>query len=190
MPVIEEKPQVRCAGCEGLFASNQVVALKGKSYCATCKENVLEDLKAGVSSDGLELASVGSRFVAQLIDGLIVGLPVIAIFIGMTGTMSDDKGLIGQILPNLIISLPFLLYAGFMLTAMGGRTIGKKVMKLRVVQVDGSEGTGAHFWKREAARWVLGLIPLIGLVDYLMAFGKGRRTLHDKMGGTIVVRTG
>jgi len=190
MPVVEEKPQVRCAGCEGMFASNQVVTLTGKSYCATCKENVLDDLKAGVASNGIELASIGSRFVAQFIDGLIIGVPVIALAIGAAAMKGESERptISGQIVQQLVFTLPFLLYSGFVLSAMKGRTLGKKAMKLRVVQTDGSEATNTQFWKREGVRFVFGLLPLIGLIDYLMAFGKGRQALHDKIGGTIVVR--
>ncbi len=192
MPVIEEKPRVVCAGCAGAFASNQVVQLQGKSYCAACKENVLGDLKAGVSTSGIELAGIGARFVAQFVDGLIIGIPVmiIAFAIGLYQTAGKQGGIAAQLAQNLILSIPYLVYSGLALSNMGGRTIGKKVMKLRVVLVDGTEAAADNFWKREAGRWVLGLLPLVGLIDYLMAFQKGRRTLHDKMGGTIVVRVG
>ena len=192
MPVAEEKPPVRCAGCEALFDANQVVVLKGKSYCASCKEIVLDDLKAGVSSDGIELASIGARFVAQFIDVLIIGIPVgiLAFALTLMNAKDGQSAFVAQIIQQFILSIPYLLYSGFVLTAMQGRTVGKKIMKLRVVQADGSEAASSHFWKREGMRFVFGLIPLVGLIDYLMAFGKGRRTLHDKIGGTIVVRAG
>ena len=182
-----------CAGCKGTFATNLLVSLKGQQYCASCKENALDDLKAGVSTDGVEMASIGSRFLAQFIDGLITIVPVmvIAFSFGIFSVIAGQtQGMMSQIIQQLIISLPFLIYAGLMLSATGGQTVGKKVMKIRVVQPNGELGTSTNFWKREALRWVMSLVPLLGLVDYVMAFNKNRRTLHDKIGGTIVVRVG
>jgi uncharacterized RDD family membrane protein YckC len=178
-----------CAGCQATFASNQLVTLKGRQYCAACKENALDDIKAGVSTDGVEMAGIGTRFAAQFIDALIIMVPVmiLAFSFGMFQASQNEKpGFGSQILQQIIFSLPFLIYAGLMLTKTGGQTLGKKVMKIRVVSADGAT---ANFWKREGVRWALSLIPLVGLIDYLFAFNKNRRTLHDKFGGTIVVRS-
>jgi uncharacterized RDD family membrane protein YckC len=182
-----------CAGCQATFPSNMLVTLKGRQYCATCKDNTLDDLKAGVSTDGVEMATLGSRFAAQFIDGIIIIIPVM-ILAGLAGffqaASGQSPGFSSNIVQQAVFSLPFLLYAGLMLSAKNGQTIGKKYLKIRVVQPNGEMGTPAHFWKREALRWVMSLIPLVGLIDYVMAFNKNRRSLHDKIGGTIVVRVG
>lgn len=184
--------QIRCAGCQGLFASNQIIQLQGKPYCAECKSEVVEDLKAGVDSSGIELASIGSRFAAMFIDGLVLIVPLI--IIGFTlGTMTPEKAdqmpsFGSQVAQQLLYGIIVLLYHGILLNTMKGRTIGKKAMKLRVVLPDGSEAAPGNYWKREAGRCVLAIIPFIALIDYVMAFNKNRKTLHDKMGGTIVVR--
>jgi uncharacterized RDD family membrane protein YckC len=168
-------------------------AVQSPDCCAgcnvtACKENALDDLKAGVSSDGIDMAGIGTRLAAQIIDGLIIGLPVMALAFAFgfyqvkTGA---QPGFGTQVVQQVIFSIPFLIYAGLMLNQTGGQTLGKKVMKIRVVS---AEGASANYWKREGVRWALSLIPLVGLIDYLFAFNKQRRTLHDKFGGTIVVR--
>ena len=172
---------------------NLLVTLKGQQYCASCKENALDDLKAGISTDGVEMASIGSRFLAQFIDGLIIMVPTLAIAFSLgyfSMIAGQTPGMMNQILQQLVLSLPFMIYAGLMMSSTGGQTVGKKVMKIRVVQPNGELATSTNFWKREALRWVMSLIPFLGLIDYVMAFNKNRRTLHDKIGGTIVVRVG
>ena len=70
-------------------------------------------------------------------------------------------------------------------------TVGKRVMKLRIVMTDGSE---AELWRvlclRELPRIVVGFIPvanLLSIVDVLFIFGAQRRCVHDYMAGTVVV---
>ena len=75
---------------------------------------------------------------------------------------------------------------GFMLSR-GGQTIGKKAMNIKVVTAEGAEMTKAQAWGRVAARQVLGLVPCLGLIDYLVAFGQERTTIHDMMAKTRVV---
>lgn len=67
-----------------------------------------------------------------------------------------------------------------------GQTFGKKIMKIKVVKVDGSSvGMGDAF-----VRWVglmLGFF-MLGLGLLWAVFNKNKRCWHDKMAGTIVVK--
>lgn len=79
------------------------------------------------------------------------------------------------------------------LLATRAQTVGKKLMGIEVVTLDGAR---ASFWRIFVWRMlvvdVLTMIPGVGqgfaLVDCLLIFGKERRCLHDYLGKTRVVR--
>lgn len=71
------------------------------------------------------------------------------------------------------------------LISLNGQTIGKYIMGVRVVRVDGRRMT---FW-RGVLRWVgyfLSALPL-GLGFLMALVDDQRRTLHDRLAGTVVV---
>jgi len=82
-----------------------------------------------------------------------------------------------------------------------GQTVGKKVMGIRVVRMDGSRVSFARFFfLRGLAIGVIGAVVggiggamhikfagnIVTLVDYLMIFGAARRCLHDFIADTQV----
>jgi uncharacterized RDD family membrane protein YckC len=70
-------------------------------------------------------------------------------------------------------------------TAVGGQTIGKMALRLRVVREDGTSVDGALAVKRTLA----GALSVLTLgLGYIPAFFDGeRRTLHDRVARTRVV---
>src|SRR5512135_2008321 len=62
---------VRCRRCGQTFCRSCVVALRGQYYCARCKQEQVRDIQSGTEAGVLELASIGRRFVAQLVDGFL-----------------------------------------------------------------------------------------------------------------------
>lgn len=87
----------------------------------------------------------------------------------------------------LILGLPVFLYHLLFETLMNGQSIGKRAMKIRVVNLDGSRpGFGGY-----AIRWVLRLVDIsicLGSVAIftILARGKGQR-LGDIAAGTSVI---
>ncbi len=75
-------------------------------------------------------------------------------------------------------------------------TIGKRVLKIRMVRADGSEaGIARLVFLRGLPQWILsGLgnyVPFVGLlslIDVLFVFGNRRRCVHDYIADTIVVK--
>jgi uncharacterized RDD family membrane protein YckC len=196
-PFVEDR-LTRCSRCAEAFCPDCIVEIGGLPYCLTCKTESMRDLRSGVPLGQLDMASVGRRFVAIFIDGLIVMLPILVLaFLVLLplGVMEAQEGT--EALPpalaifgNLFVSLGaaaiYILYEGLMLAA-GGQTVGKKAMKIKVVTAEGSELTSGHAWGRAASRQVLGIVPCLGLIDYLVAFGQERTTIHDMMAKTRVV---
>ncbi|HEX5715602.1 MAG TPA: RDD family protein [Thermoanaerobaculia bacterium] len=196
-PFVEDR-LTRCSRCAEAFCPDCIVEIGGLPYCLSCKTESMRDLRSGVPLGELDMASVGRRFLAIFIDGLIVMLPVIILAflvllpLGLIDAQEEVEGLPPAlaIFGNLLVSLGgaviYILYEGLML-ASGGQTVGKKAMKIKVVSAEGRELTSGQAWGRAASRQILGIVPCLGLIDYLVAFGQERTAIHDMMAKTRVV---
>ncbi|GAA3489230.1 RDD family protein [Streptomyces cremeus] len=152
------------------------------------------------------LASLGKRFVARLIDMLIVGVPMglLGIPFGsyerVTETTDDFGDTFTQVtsgkslLWSVVVIAVYLAY-DTILTAKNGQTIGKRVMGLRVAVLnDGRTPTTGVALLRAAVLLVPALVCcycLWWLVNLVMvAVDKPyRQGLHDKAAKTVVVTT-
>jgi len=140
-----------------------------------------------------QLASRWKRLGGALIDTLlmmVIALPimmVIGIFPSQGQRMTFGQHILGSVI-GLII---FLCLHGYFL-AKSGQTIGKKIVKTRIVNLDGEICPFAKmFLLRYAVLWIITIIPIIGniygLVNVLFVFGKEKRCIHDYIAGTRVV---
>ena len=79
------------------------------------------------------------------------------------------------------------IYGGVMMSSLWQATVGKKLLGLKVVDVNGSKPSSGRIWGRSLAS-LLSWFPLFG-IGYLMVFFTPRhQTLHDMMAGTLVVK--
>lgn len=199
-PFIEDR-LTRCSRCAEAFCPDCIVEIGGMPYCLECKTESMRDLRSGVPVLQLDMASIGRRFVALLIDWVIVMIPVmilifaVAIPLGVLAAQTGAEELppflavFGNIFVSLGIAAMFILYEGFML-ASGGQTVGKKAMSIKVVTAEGADITKSQAWGRVAARQILSIVPCLGLIDCLVAFGQERTAIHDMMAKTRVVNWG
>jgi uncharacterized RDD family membrane protein YckC len=146
----------------------------------------------------LELADRWTRLGAAILDGLAVGVPIMflamgmAIFIPKNGEQANDA-LLATFGVLIVIVFVAVLVLNLVWLHRYGQTIGKRMLKIKVVRSDGSPCTLARY---VFTRWlpvtVLGMIPLVGyvvaLADPLMIFREDRRCMHDLIADTIVVR--
>jgi len=148
-----------------------------------------------------EPADRGTRLGASLLDGLISGLPAIALIWG--GLALLGYRLFDTDAPEpsewLLAALGFAIAGGLYLAINGhllakhGQSVGKRLCGIRIVRQDGSAPTlWEVFVKRYLSILLLGQIPMAGnlvsLVDALFIFRKDRRCLHDLLAGTLVVK--
>src|SRR6266849_4320804 len=83
----------RCARCGAPFCSDCLVDISGRPYCATCKTEQILEVRSGVERGVLDLASIGRRFGASFVDGLLMWIPIaimIAIGIHMSRPSTND----------------------------------------------------------------------------------------------------
>ena len=76
--------------------------------------------------------------------------------------------------------------------AQSGQTWGKKLLKLKIVNLDGSQPDFLRLvGLRYGSTQLISLVPFVGglygLVDSLFIFREDRRCLHDLIAGTRVV---
>jgi uncharacterized RDD family membrane protein YckC len=123
------------------------------------------------------------RVLAALIDLAIVGVGGAAILVA-AGVLGGDGASLGAPLAGVVLA--WALYYYFALESGGGQTVGKKLMRLRVVRVDG-RAAGMH---KIAVRTVLRVVDtaLVGLIA-MMATGERRARLGDLAAGTMIVST-
>ncbi len=139
---------------------------------------------------GLDLASRGNRFLAALIDGIII--MVIALPVGyLLGIVGGHPSAGKSFLMSIIGLITFVLINGKSLRS-AGQTIGKKVMNIKIVTESGQlPDVQEHLLKRYGVYWALGLVPWIGgllaLVNVLLIFGEKRQCGHDIVAKTLVV---
>ncbi len=171
---------------------------------------------------GLILAEWWERLVARFIDGIIFGILYFilgaiftAIFVSQIAFNPETGQVTGGSLIVLAVVLPPLLggliYAGYDVFMHGrdGQTLGKKIMKTRLVTVNGGRPDQSALIKRAAI--YPGVIAIAGLLGFISIFGGvfvsmliglftlvdglfvltdsvRRQALHDKWTGTIVVK--
>ena len=167
-----------------------------------------------MAQDTSELASRTRRLVATLIDMVLVPTLSVALVLvtGATEDAEDYLSLAGLALSILGLSVvAYLLLNGISLWRHG-QTLGKRLLKIALAQPNKMDtGSGntkiPALWRLVCLRAlffpILFFIPFLVLappftafwiisaiacVDQLFIFTKNRRTLHDLLSGTIVVR--
>jgi uncharacterized RDD family membrane protein YckC len=121
-----------------------------------------------------ELATIGSRFVAILIDGIILGI--------ITGALVG----FGREAGGGISFVVGLLYYWYCLSRREGQTLGKSVMNIRVVKADGSPLSDSDAVLRYIGYYINSLVFGLGWIWAL--FDSNQQGWHDKIVQTYVVK--
>lgn len=138
------------------------------------------------------LAGRGTRLGAALIDVAIAIACFALLSLVLPWNPFLAKELTLVLLSQLMGLVAFFALHGALLVRHG-QTIGKRLLKIRIVRPDGRRATAARvLGLRYGIGFVLGVIPLVGVLyaiaDCLFIFGRRRRCLHDLIADTIVVR--
>ena len=201
---------VRCLRCQQAFCPDCVVMLRGYWYCGPCKDEQVRDIQSGTTTT-FELASMGRRFVAALLDGLLQSfallllmVPFFFLLFGMaaTGAASGGQpseaaqaalgfGVLGMYAVIFFASVAVPLVYEALMLARNGQTVGKMALSIQVVTADGAMLTRGQAWGRAGMKVGLAqFCSCLGLLaDNLPAFFTVEKTtLHDMAVKTRVVR--
>ncbi|RZN83254.1 MAG: RDD family protein [Winogradskyella sp.] len=134
-----------------------------------------------------KLIGLGERMVAFLIDGIILltYMTIMENLVNLSQIFDADgwtrRGFLG------LFYLPAFFYSLICHIIFGGRTIGKMIMKIKVVRLDGTPTQ----WYNLFVRWMLRLIDIwmffssIGVLSILLSDRKQR--VGDSAAGTVVI---
>ncbi len=122
-------------------------------------------------------ASFGIRFVAALIDGILLGL---------IGTII--RVILGDVLGSAVNLLLGLAYYAYLEGSPSGQTVGKRAMSIRVIDVAGGGPIGpGRALIRYIGRFVSAIPCFLGFL--WMLWDPEKQTWHDKFATTVVVPT-
>ena len=119
------------------------------------------------------------RLGAGLLDLVIIGLPLGVVSYLISG------GLEGDSVTNLVSFLYYLLVP----VVWYGYTVGKKLLGIRIVKVDGTKvGIGTMLMRMLIAAIVYGITLGIAVIAsaFMVGFRKDKRSVHDLIAGTYV----
>jgi uncharacterized RDD family membrane protein YckC len=124
------------------------------------------------------------RVLAAVVDlAIVVAGSLVILFAAdaLSGDTGDLRGALSAVI------LGWALYYYFALESGEGQTVGKKLMKLRVVRADGRPAGMSEIAVRTVLRVVDGIgLYIVGLI-VMLATGQRRQRLGDMAAGTIIV---
>ncbi len=150
--------------------------------------------------DRQQLASVGTRFLATLLDGLVplllfipAGILGAVVSPGLTTvppTLPGDTMQMVIIFVVLLTSFGIACYSAWVMALWAyGLTPGKWMLGIGVVNRD--TGLPVGFWRmalrQTIGQWVAAIICYLGFIWVL--FDANRQGWHDKVAKTLVIRT-
>ena len=140
-----------------------------------------------------EIAGLGSRFTAGLIDACIQGGAILLLLLSfwVGGAEISFADYLATALQGLLLLALFLLVWGYHLyfeAFRGGQTPGKRLLRIRVVSEGGFPVTLPRAAVRNLMR-VVDILPLpYGVAGVVMFLDARGRRLGDLAAGTVVVR--
>ncbi len=136
-----------------------------------------------------KIVSVGERILAFFIDIILFSLYffVVELITDAMGEAFTDRWTVFGL--QQLLFLPVMFYSLYMHIIFQGQTVGKMILKIRVVRTDGSPAHWSHFF----TRWMLRLVDIwlftgsVGLLTLL--FSEKHQRIGDMAAGTVVIST-
>lgn len=126
------------------------------------------------------LASLGSRLAAQLIDGLVVLL--LLVFAKSTGWIAFPWSLVGAYSQLLAFALA-IAYFLFSDSLPNGQSLGKRL--LGIVVVDERSYLNCNPWQSFLRNITT---PFLSVIDWIFIFFGSRKRLGDMLANTVVLK--
>lgn len=133
-----------------------------------------------------QLAGIGERFVALIIDAVIIVVPFVVVRIVVTLLLPTALAIAANILLVPVMWVAQIAYDSYFLASPKQATIGKQAMGIIVTDTNGLALNMQRAIIRSVAKFVSGLIILLGYV--VAFFTPNKQTLHDLVGSTLVVK--
>lgn len=139
------------------------------------------------NTNNLELASIGARTKAFIIDDVLITVIILIIFWDSIASSGNDLASVLMVMNQFVMQVLVLkfLYQTFFIWYYGA-TVGKIVAKVRVIDYDNySRVNLLQAALRSFARILSEMFFYIGFV--FAFFNDGKQTFHDKISKTLVI---
>lgn len=125
------------------------------------------------------------RILAAIVDGLIVLFVSWAFYLILSALMMNDPNVVSisylfQMIFSVLYAVLYQYYAG--------QTIGKKLLKIKIVDHKGSKPGLLVFFLREVVGKFASAV-IFGIGFFMILWNKKRQGLHDIIAGTFVVKS-
>jgi uncharacterized RDD family membrane protein YckC len=181
----------------------------GVAFCTSCGRPIVGYSVGGAGGPVAGVAVIAGvatsyagfwlRFVASILDGIILAVPIAVLYGLLIATaipeilrnQGNPGAIMATILPRLILFefVAFLgqwLYFALMESSSWQATLGKKALGIYVTDIDGKRISFARATGRFFGKIISGLTLTIG---YIMAgFTEKKQALHDIIAGCLVMR--
>lgn len=185
-----------CAECGKMFPVDETIRYGDARVCAACKPVFLQKFQEGalLYAGPMRYAGFWIRVAARIIDGLIIGVPMMIIFfIVMFAAVRPQAS---QNPPDTVLPavLTPILQVAFLVVQMAyeifflgkyGATPGKMACSIRVVTAEGDKIGYGRATGRAFGYFLSGIICYIGYI--IVAFDVQKRALHDYICNTRVI---
>ncbi|WP_419769764.1 MAG: RDD family protein [Candidatus Marinarcus sp.] len=138
-------------------------------------------------NQNLELASIGSRVKAFIIDDVLISLVFFLIYWEYLFSNETDLTTMLRIINDNVMQILMMkfVYQGFFVWYYGA-TLGKIVAKIRIV--DYNDFGRVNFFNSFVRSFFRILSEMFFYIGFILAFfNEGKQTLQDKMGRTLVI---
>ena len=185
--------QSLCSECGQAFAQDDMIRFSDVWVCAACKPIIVQKIKEGVTvTSVMDYAGFWLRFGAWFIDYIILGIGSMIIYLPLTimGAFSFDNPAVFVTFQIISTIINFALPAAYEIWFVGkyAATPGKMACKIKVVTADGGKLSFARATGRHFAKIISWLVLGIGFI--MAGFDDQKRTLHDRICDTRVIKSG
>jgi uncharacterized RDD family membrane protein YckC len=195
-------PETRyCSECGRATAADELAQFGDRMICPYCKDLYVQKLREGVApARTVSYGGFWIRFVAVLIDGIILSIPIGILQFALLGSFMALPHFDPQTRPELLIGPLIGMIGMASMVSMGlgcayesffiykyGATPGKMALGLKVVRPNGAPIDLGRAVGRYFAKMISAIILYIG---YIMAgFDAEKKALHDMICDTRVIKT-
>ncbi len=204
-----------CSQCHRQLPADDMLPYSALWICGACKDLFFQRLHEGRGVDALPVpgetvfAGFWVRFAGKLLDGLIIGVPLLIMIALFEGPRRHGHSpSFFQTYGGMIIAIAMIGLYNVLMLGRYGATVGKMACAVRVVTADGERLSYARAFLRTAAEWGMlwGWSVIIALVmeeaeeamtlflqslifiQYVIAgFDRQKRAGHDHIAGTRVI---
>ncbi len=136
------------------------------------------------------VASIGERVAAKLLDYLIFfgGMFLYMFVMSVTGIIDNDTAF--TIVSAILLLIGFVLYDLLCEIFLNGQSIGKKILKIKVISLDGGQPSLGQYF----IRWIFRIVDFSILTGYLgglisVAITDNKQRIGDLVAGTTLIKT-